>query len=408
MKLIRNRKNLLILAIAIIALFLVTCGFIDKAYAGGVCGDGTIYTATEQCDDGNLIDGDGCSATCQFQDFDCGLRAYDGTESVSFACSISTISPLKTAKGGNIYGVALENLICSSDLGCSAGNACVSSECVGPSISNIRIKTANSGVMALKKLVGSAPIACKPNITDTNFQGCIAGALGLASWAEVTDADLASLSGDLICSAMSISNILGVQCLTGLSGWLILSSNQLVSLPPEISNLNIAVLALEDNNLTSLPNEIGDLNNLESLSAEFNNLTTIPPGIENSTSLKNLYLSENNITSLPNEIGNLNSLQTLDLINNLLVSIPSQIGGLVNLNNLFLGENQLTSLPNEVGDLTSLKNVSLYNNPDLNSIPVAQPGMSLDNLFLTGTGPGLTCSHPNIPSWNATTINCDP
>lgn len=43
------------------------------SYASAVCGDGTV-AVPEQCDDGNLADGDGCSASCQLElDFDvCG------------------------------------------------------------------------------------------------------------------------------------------------------------------------------------------------------------------------------------------------------------------------------------------------------------------------------------------------
>ncbi len=35
--------------------------------AAGVCGDGARDAATEQCDDGNLVDGDGCDATCMLE-----------------------------------------------------------------------------------------------------------------------------------------------------------------------------------------------------------------------------------------------------------------------------------------------------------------------------------------------------
>ncbi len=41
-----------------------------------VCGD-AILAPVEQCDDGNLVDGDGCSATCQNE---CGNGVVDGTE----------------------------------------------------------------------------------------------------------------------------------------------------------------------------------------------------------------------------------------------------------------------------------------------------------------------------------------
>ena len=32
------------------------------------CGDGILYLATEECDDGNLVDGDGCSSTCEIEE----------------------------------------------------------------------------------------------------------------------------------------------------------------------------------------------------------------------------------------------------------------------------------------------------------------------------------------------------
>ncbi|MBW2976413.1 hypothetical protein KY347_03130 [Candidatus Woesearchaeota archaeon] len=42
---------------------------------GGSCGDGSLDAGDEECDDGNIISGDGCSATCQFEgcrtDADC-------------------------------------------------------------------------------------------------------------------------------------------------------------------------------------------------------------------------------------------------------------------------------------------------------------------------------------------------
>ena len=43
----------------------------EKNYCKNICGDGIrIYAPdlhfTEQCDDGNIIENDGCSKTCQF------------------------------------------------------------------------------------------------------------------------------------------------------------------------------------------------------------------------------------------------------------------------------------------------------------------------------------------------------
>ena len=64
-------------AVAALALSLVACG--DDA-ASGQCGNGYVVIAaqigdevySEQCDDGNTIDGDGCSSDCMIEPgFEC-------------------------------------------------------------------------------------------------------------------------------------------------------------------------------------------------------------------------------------------------------------------------------------------------------------------------------------------------
>jgi len=55
-------------------------GTLEIAVTDGVCGNGAIEGA-EQCDDGNTVDGDGCSASCLVEG-DCG----DGTVNAGEAC----------------------------------------------------------------------------------------------------------------------------------------------------------------------------------------------------------------------------------------------------------------------------------------------------------------------------------
>jgi cysteine-rich repeat protein len=62
------RPNLLI-ALACAALMTAGCG--GKSSTGAVCGDGVIE-GNEVCDDGNTIDGDGCSSTCTVEGAECG------------------------------------------------------------------------------------------------------------------------------------------------------------------------------------------------------------------------------------------------------------------------------------------------------------------------------------------------
>ena len=44
-------------------------GYVDEGVCAAVCGNGLIEPG-EECDDGNFVDGDGCSATCVLKDFD--------------------------------------------------------------------------------------------------------------------------------------------------------------------------------------------------------------------------------------------------------------------------------------------------------------------------------------------------
>ncbi len=59
--------------------FLDANGFCDD-----ICGDGKLFYV--ECDDGNLIDGDGCSSTCTVEyDFTC----VDGSPTSVSICSYS-------------------------------------------------------------------------------------------------------------------------------------------------------------------------------------------------------------------------------------------------------------------------------------------------------------------------------
>ncbi|KAF2499295.1 hypothetical protein BU16DRAFT_557626 [Lophium mytilinum] len=68
----------------------------------GVCGDGILSPNNgEECDDGNNIDGDGCSANCKIETPTCPLQTCDPTPGAN-GCDISTscISLTGAASGG--------------------------------------------------------------------------------------------------------------------------------------------------------------------------------------------------------------------------------------------------------------------------------------------------------------------
>ena len=77
-----------------------------KSRRGPVCGDGTL-DAGEECDDGNTVDGDGCSAVCTIEPFcgdgtlDAGEQCDDGNntdgDGCSAVCTIENEAPICTA-----------------------------------------------------------------------------------------------------------------------------------------------------------------------------------------------------------------------------------------------------------------------------------------------------------------------
>lgn len=94
----------------------------------------------EQCDDGNRIDDDGCSASCMFDYRDIGLRIADEYQSIPIAVEKDEVeSPLKISKNSVIYNIALVDPS-------------------HPDATNIRIQT-KDGIKALRRInipVGTA------------------------------------------------------------------------------------------------------------------------------------------------------------------------------------------------------------------------------------------------------------
>jgi len=145
---------------------------------------------------------------------------------------------------------------------------------------------------------------------------------------------------------------------------LVLASNQLSTLPPEIGRLTaLTGLFLNNNQLTTLPPEIGRLTALTGLGLSDNQLSTLPPEIGGLTALTTLTLSGNQLSTLPPEIGQLTALTRLRLDGNQLSTLPPEIGRLTALTALRLSNNQLSTLPPEIGRLTALTALDVNGNP---------------------------------------------
>jgi internalin A len=80
-------------------------------------------------------------------------------------------------------------------------------------------------------------------------------------------------------------------------------------LPPEIGNISLSVLDLRDNDLLSLPPEIGNLDTLQMLNLSGNKLSSLPPEIGNLTRLCYLDVGNNQLRVLPTELAQIQGLE---------------------------------------------------------------------------------------------------
>jgi len=105
-----------------------------------------------------------------------------------------------------------------------------------------------------------------------------------------------------------------------------------------------------------------DNRHVTSLNLSNNQLSSIPPSINNLTELTVLELHNNLLSNIPSSIGNLTSLRELSLFNNKLSSLPADIGNLTNLTRLSLSSNGLSNLPTSFTNLITLNNLDVSNN----------------------------------------------
>jgi Leucine-rich repeat (LRR) protein len=100
---------------------------------------------------------------------------------------------------------------------------------------------------------------------------------------------------------------------------LLLSNNNIKSLPSEMGKMTNVVIFKIDNNVLegSLIGEIRQMSKLKVLDVSYNNMTGMPAEIGQLSKLETLNYSYNNIDGLPNELANLkNNLKEFNLTGN--------------------------------------------------------------------------------------------
>ena len=246
-----------------------------------------------------------------------------------------------------------------------------------------------------------APVA----IPDANLRAAIAAALGKASGATITVAEMKTLTklfvGDVDISHLtglefatnldflrfevtySITDLSALSSLTKLTG-LDLSYNSITDVSALSGLTNLIYLRLEGNNITDV-SALAGLTNLTSLSLWNNNVTDIS-ALTGLTNLRHLDLWGNYVTDISALTG-LTNLTTLQAPGNNITDI-SVLSGLTNLTSLSLSDNNITDISALTG-LTNLTELQLSGNPitDLSMLASWLRGLTnLELLTLGSTG----------------------
>ena len=188
--------------------------------------------------------------------------------------------------------------------------------------------------------------------TEAVRDAIVARISGVASCADVTDAQLAAITGTLSLDGKGITALAAGDF-------------------DELTTLT--ALDLQNNSLSTLPAGVFDeLTALRLLWLLNNSLETLPAGVfDNNTALTQLYLNGNSLDTLPAGVfDGLTALTTLSLSNTSLSTLPAGVfDGLTALTDLFLHNNSLSTLPAGVFDkLTSLTSLTLGTN-SLSTLP---------------------------------------
>ncbi|MEO1592156.1 MAG: leucine-rich repeat-containing protein kinase family protein [Cyanobacteria bacterium J06632_22] len=144
---------------------------------------------------------------------------------------------------------------------------------------------------------------------------------------------------------------------------LILSNNQLTSLPDEFAQLKrLKIVFFNNNRFTEFPQVLARCPQLSMVSFKGNNIAHIDEAAL-SPHFRWLILTDNQLTQLPRSIGKLNRLQKLMLAGNQLQSLPAEMVNCQNLELTRLSANQLPSLPDWLMSLPKLSWLAYAGNP---------------------------------------------
>ena len=265
------------------------------------------------------------------------------------------------------------------------------------SVNPLNFASINTHIPALQRrgvtVEFDAVVAESVDISDPNLRAAIERALGAASGAAITTADMKTLT-HLAALNANISNLTGLEGATNLTG-LWLGDNSISDISPLEGLNNLTDLRLSSNSISDI-SPLEGLNNLTYLNLSGNSISDISP-LEGLNNLTILDLERNSISDI-SPLERLNNLTGLFLRNNSISSI-SPLEGLNNLTDLNLGNNSFSDI-SALSGLTNLKWLFLRNNSisDLSPL-VANTGLGTgDQVFLEGNPLNNTSVNTHSPT----------
>ena len=214
------------------------------------------------------------------------------------------------------------------------------------------------------------------NIPDNNLRAKIEAALGKASGAPISAAEMETLTS-LTAQDSSISNLTGLETATNLTT-LKLGNNSVSDLSPLMTLTKLTELQLWDNSISNI-SAVAGLTNLTHLYLWGNAISDIS-AVARLTNLTHLRLGENSISNI-SALAGLTSLTFLSVKENSISDI-SAVAGLTNLTELRIGNNAITNI-SAVAKLTNLVWLDAPNN-SISDISAVANLTNLTSLMLTG------------------------
>ena len=234
---------------------------------------------------------------------------------------------------------------------------------LGPNAGRNRVRANVEGLSQTVTFIDASKVVV--NIPDPNLRAAIEKALGKASGAPITTADMANLT-ELRAPNADITNLTGLEGATNLTRlelggrWGeegVINSNSVSNLSPLSGLTNLTNLNLHKNSVSDV-SPLSELTNLTDLNLDSNSVSNLSP-LSGLTNLTSLSLQSNSISDI-SPLAELTNLLDLDLWNNPISDI-SPLAELTQLVGLSIGNNSISDISALFG-LTNLRTLFLGSN----------------------------------------------